>query len=396
MEYKHLVCVTGVNNNKYYDMREMGDGTFEATYGRIGVTATKVTYPMSRWNSTLNQKLRKGYKDMTDLAVVTETTTVEKYKPIGDADIAALIEFLRQQARDTVRKNYTIGSEKVSKAMVDSAQAILNDLANKKHTIKAFNEKLIELFTVIPRRMGDVHDYLAAKRDDFEKIIHREQELLDVMAGQVSDNETVTQEVGDESMTVLDAFGLEISPATDEDIAIIRKQLGKECENLFSRAWRVENKASREKFKAFTKGKGRITKKLFWHGSRTENWWSILRTSLVLRPTNAVINGKMFGYGLYFAPRARKSVGYTSLHGSYWAGGNSSRGYMALYEVVYGKPYDVSDNIGCGDMTYDKLQKVAPGCSCLHAHAGRVLRNDEVIVYREDQVTIKYLVELKG
>lgn len=46
-------------------------------------------------------------------------------------------------------------------------------------------------------------------------------------------------------------------------------------------------------------------------------------------------------------------------------------------------------------MTYAKLQKVAPGCSCLHAHAGRVLRNDEVIVYREDQVTIKYLVELK-
>ena len=54
MEYKHLVCVTGVNNNKYYDMREMGDGTFEATYGRIGVTATKVTYPMSTtiWQSS--------------------------------------------------------------------------------------------------------------------------------------------------------------------------------------------------------------------------------------------------------------------------------------------------------------------------------------------------------
>ncbi|MFR1480267.1 MAG: hypothetical protein ACLSB9_33645 [Hydrogeniiclostridium mannosilyticum] len=104
--------------------------------------------------------------------------------------------------------------------------------------------------------------------------------------------------------------------------------------------------ATRKNFKAFCKGKGRITKKLFWHGSRTENWWSILRTGLVLRPTNSVINGKMFGYGLYFAPRARKSVGYTSLRGSYWAGGHSNYGFMALYEVVYGKPYDVSDNIG--------------------------------------------------
>ena len=104
----------------------------------------------------------------------------------------------------------------------------------------------------------------------------------------------------------------------------------------------------------------------------------------------------MFGYGLYFAPRARKSVGYTSLRGSYWAGGHSSYGFMALYEVVYGKPYDVSDNAGLSDMNYEKLQKRAPGCSCLHAHAGRALRNDEVIVYREDQTTIKYLVELKA
>lgn len=40
---------------------------------------------------------------------------------------------------------------------------------------------------------------------------------------------------------------------------------------------------------------------------------------------------------------------------------------MALYEVVYGKPYDVSDNAGLSDMNYEKLQKRAPGCSCLHA-----------------------------
>ena len=396
MEYRHLVCVTGENNNKFYDMQELGDGTFEASYGRIGVTCTKVHYPMSRWSSILNQKLRKGYEDMTDLAVVTETKTVEKYKPIADPGIAALIESLRQAARDTVRENYIIGSDKVSKAMVEKAQNILNDLANKHFTVNAFNDRLLELFTVIPRRMRHVQENLASKEADFEQIIHREQELLDVMAGQVSDNEVVVNETGDENITVLEAFGLEFSPATDEDVEIIKKQLGKECEDLFYKAWRVENQASRKKFEDFVKDKGKIAKKLFWHGSRTENWWSILRTSLVLRPTNAVINGKMFGYGLYFAPRARKSVGYTSLRGSYWAGGHSPYGFMALYEVVYGKPYDVSTSSGCGDMTYEKLQRVAPGCSCLHAHAGKVLYNDEVIVYREDQVTIKYLVQLKN
>ena len=64
--------------------------------------------------------------------------------------------------------------------------------------------------------------------------------------------------------------------------------------------------------------------------------------------------------------------------------------------MAYGKPYDVDSNMGCGDMTWTKLQKVAPGCCSLYAHAGRALQNDEIIVYREDQTTIKYLVELKG
>lgn len=69
-----------------------------------------------------------------------------------------------------------------------------------------------------------------------------------------------------------------------------------------------------------------------------------------------------------------------------------------ILQATYGrigssKPYNVYD--AKRGMTWDRLQKVAPGCSSLHAHAGPSLRNDEVIVYREDQVTIKYLVELK-
>ncbi|MFR1480266.1 MAG: hypothetical protein ACLSB9_33640 [Hydrogeniiclostridium mannosilyticum] len=218
---KHLVCVTGQNNNKYYDMREKPDGTFDATYGRIGATATTINYPMSKWDSTLNSKLRKGYEDMTELAVITEVKTQEKYKPIEDKSIAALIDYLRQQARETVRQNYTVGSEKVSQAMVNKAQTILNNLSTGTWTLRSFNDQLIELFTVIPRRMGNVRDHLAVKPEEFPEIISREQQLLDVMAGQVSDNTVVLKEVGDENKTVLEAFGLEFSPA-DADITVIK------------------------------------------------------------------------------------------------------------------------------------------------------------------------------
>lgn len=392
----HLVMVTAANNNKYYDMTEQGD-TLLVKYGRIGSTETTKTYPISKWDSIYAQKIGKGYKDETALTAVTQVIAKDDYKPIENKDIAAVVEFLREQARETVRKNYTVGSDSVTQDMVDEAQAKLDYIFRRATsiTVQQFNDELIELFHIIPRRMSQVQDYLADNTADFGKIIEREQKLLDVMAGQVVAKVTTVNEDngGNKEQTILDAMGLEFSPVDDKDIAIIKKELG-ECANMFYKAWRVENKATRKKFKDFLKGKGRFVKKLFWHGSRTENWWNILRTGLVLRPTNVVINGKMFGYGLYFAPKARKSVGYTSLRGSYWAGGYSNYGFLALCEVAYGKPYDVYDSQQ--GMTWERLQKVAPGCSSLHAHAGRSLRNDEVIVYREDQVTIKYLVELKA
>ena len=397
-DFRHLVCVTSVNNNKFYDMQDLGNGEFEAKYGRIGATCTTVRYPMSRWYSIYNQKLKKGYIDQTSLVSVAQVQTNEKYKPIEDEDVAKLIAYLREKARDTVAKNYTVASTQVSAAMVAKAQSIINRLYNTASnlTVAQFNDDLIELFGVIPRKMSYVPDYLASRASEVPNIIHREQQLLDVMAGQVSGDVVEQKTTGNENETVLEAFGLEFSPVTEKDVATIKKELGPECAHMYYKAWRVENKATRKKFKEFCKGKGRLTKKLLWHGSRTENWWGILRSGLVLRPTNAIINGKMFGYGLYFAPKARKSVRYTSLRGSTYAHGSSSFGFLSLYEVAYGKPYDVSDNYGCGDMTWAKLQKVAPGCSSLHAHAGRVLQNDEIIVYREDQTTIKYLVELKS
>ena len=392
----HLVMVTAANNNKYYDMTEQGDSLL-VKYGRIGSTETTKTYPISKWDSIYAQKIGKGYKDETALTAVTQVIAKDDYKPIENKDIAAVVEFLREQARETVRKNYTVGSDSVTQDMVDEAQAKLDYIFRRATsiTVQQFNDELIELFHIIPRRMSQVQDYLADNTSDFGKIIEREQKLLDVMAGQVVAKVTTVNEgnSGNKNQTILEAMGLEFFPVDDKDIAIIKKELG-ECAYMFYKAWRVENKATRKKFKDFLKGKGRFVKKLFWHGSRTENWWNILRTGLVLRPTNVVINGKMFGYGLYFAPKARKSVGYTSLRGSYWAGGYSNYGFLALCEVAYGKPYDVYDSQQ--GMTWEKLQKVAPGCSSLHAHAGRSLRNDEVIVYREDQVTIKYLVELKA
>lgn len=398
---RHLVMVTaGANNNKYYDMKPQGD-MWVATYGRIGSGSQTRTYSKREWDKKYNEKIRKGYIDQTDLIqdlISTEKPTQSEYKEIDNAEIAAIVERLQAMAKKAISENYTVSSNKVTQAMVDEAQNIITGLLNITD-VKIFNDELLKLFTTIPRKMSSVSSYIARDNGEFNKIISREQDLLDIMKGQVVQKQVVeetkeTKPINDN--TILEHLGLEFEECSNEDIATIKVALGS-CSDKFHKAWKVKNLRTQKRFDDFVKENNIKDVRLLFHGSRNENWWSIINSGLMLRPTNAVITGKMFGYGIYYAPKARKSLGYTSLSGSYWARGNSSSGFMALMDVAYGKPYDVySFDSKYYNFNYETLQKNCPGANCLHAHEGNMLRNDEIIVYKEEQCTIKYLVELKN
>ncbi len=406
MEYKvmYLMMVTAdANNNKYYKMIPKGD-TFIVEYGRVGSKPQVRSYPIKDWNKKLREKLSKGYTDKSELMedLIQEEKPKEKklYLDIPNKDIQNIVDRLQKIAKQTISANYNITSDKVTQAMVDKAQDILTNLIAIQN-VDDFNKLLLELFEVIPRKMHKVSEYLAQTKDDFSKIIQKEQDLLDVMKGQVYQHSvtqsTENEQVEDDSptMNILEAMGLEFQPVDDLDIVKIKYHLGQD-ENKFYRAWKVTNKATQQSFDTYIKDNNNPTTKLLWHGSRNENWWSIINSGLVLRPTNAVITGKMFGYGIYFATKARKSIGYTSLSGSYWARGSSTSAFMGLYEVAYGKPFDVySFDSKYYSLNYENLQKMCQGANCLHAHAGKMLANDEIIVYQQPQTTIKYLVEIR-
>ena len=397
----YLIMVTTANNNKYYNLFPEGD-QFRVEYGRVDATKTTAYYPMSKWNSQINSKLKKGYQDVTDLKKdlveeISSTNPESPYKEIENAAVKAIVEKLQSLARETIRKNYTVKASAVTQDMVDAAQKIIDALANFSATVEEFNDNLLKLFTVIPRKMGNVRDYLASKPEDFAQIISKEQDLLDVMRGQIyvkQDDEPIAT-VGKKQQTILEELGLVMEEATRDDVALI-KTLMKESADKFRKAWRVVNLKTQERFDKFVDENNINDTRLLFHGSRSENFWSIIKTGLVLRPTNAVITGKMFGYGCYYAPKCAKSIGYTSLSGSYWAKGGSNTAYMALFDVAYGTPYNVYNfDSKYYDLDYNKLQKFRPGANCLHAHADRgMLRNDEIVVYKEEQMTIKYLIEI--
>jgi len=400
---RYLIMVTAsANNNKYYKQIPNGDGTWTAEYGRIGSSAQRRTYSMSQWDKKYNEKIAKGYVDQSDLVadlveVVKPKNQNPDYRKIENEIIAEIVNRLQEMAKKTISENYTISSKKVTQAMVDAAQNILVELLSI-NDVESFNAKLLVLFTTIPRKMSSVSSYLARSDKDFPRIIETEQDLLDVMKGQVVQKqveEEIVESTDTKPMTILEALGLKFEECDETDIKKIKSALGS-CEDKFYKAWRVTNNKTQERFDKFCKQENITNKKLLWHGSRNENWWSIINTGLVLKPTNAVITGKMFGYGCYFAPKAQKSLGYTSLTGSYWAKGGSSSAFMALMDVAYGTPYDVhSFDSKYYDFNYEKLQSTMAGANCLHAHAGTMLRNDEIVVYKEEQMTIKYLVELR-
>lgn len=399
---RYLVMVTAsANNNKYYKQIPNGD-SWTAEYGRIGSSPQRRTYSMSQWESKYREKIRKGYVDQSelveDLIQVEKPKTNSKYKEIENKAIAEIVERLQSMAKKAISDNYTISSNKVTQAMVDEAQTIITSLLSVDN-VTTFNDTLLKLFTTIPRKMSDVKYYLANKTEDFAKIIQKEQDLLDVMRGQVVQHQIVDepeQEIEKSENTILEQLGLVFEECDNNDIATIKTSLGS-CADKFYKAWRVKNLKTQKKYDDFVKENNITDTKLLFHGSRNENWWSIINSGLMLKPTNAVITGKMFGYGIYYAPKARKSLGYTSLSGSYWARGNSNSGFMALMDVAYGKPYDVySFDSKYYNFNYDSLQRTCPGANCLHAHEGSMLRNDEIIVYKEEQCTIHYLIELKN
>ena len=310
---RYLVMVTAsANNNKYYKQIPHGD-TWTAEYGRVGSSPQRREYSMRQWDSKYNEKIRKGYVDQSDLVedlIQVEKPKKSEYKEIENKVIAEIVDRLQAMARKAISDNYTISSNKVTQAMVDEAQNVLTSLLAAPD-VKSFNDILLNLFTVIPRKMSDVRYYLAKEKDDFSNIIQKEQDLLDVMKGQVVQKQIIEENTENETqseVTILEQMGLEFEECDINDIALIKSSLGS-CSDKFYKAWRVKNIKTQKRYDDFVRENNITDTKLLFHGSRNENWWSIINSGLVLKPTNAVITGKMFGFGCYYAPKCAKSIG---------------------------------------------------------------------------------------
>jgi poly [ADP-ribose] polymerase len=395
-----LILVSAQNNNKFYNMTEK-DEELVVEYGRVDSSKTTRRYPLRMWDKKYNEKLRKGYKDVTAFRLKKESTD---FTAISDDKIAAIVNELQAYANKSIQNNYSVSSESVTQAQVDEAQKVLNVLADlSQDDMFSFtadsdevNKYLLDLYQIIPRKMRRVQDYLIDAHIDMssmKNILLSEQATLDVMKGQVHVSQARQQNDGENASTILNALGLDIQTITSTEEKLIKKELG-EIDHKFRKGFKITNKQTDKRFFDFVEKRKNKTIKLFWHGSRNENWWNILDTGLILRPTNVITTGSMYGKGLYMADKARKSYGYTSCRGSYWARGSSDKGFMSLYEVHIGNPLKEKHHRSwMYNLTEEKLKEKGDYDS-FFAVGGADLINNEYIIYNEAQCTIRYLVEV--
>lgn len=413
-KYAKLVCVEKNNRNKIYLMQENANGTFTATWGRVEGSMASKDYPISQWDKILKEKTgrsKEPYTDVTDLHAVAVATndSGSQFHASRAAAVKTFVEKLMGYQKDSVKRNYTVSVAQVTQAQVDTAQEKLDAIISSVKVgadVDALNDMLVHYYRIIPRKMKKVQDHLIVSLKNkkevdatFADLLTPEQDALDSMAGQVL--QTATTSAADKkdeknkeaiAQDLLDALGLDFLETTAAEVAMIKKMLGGESKR-FSAAYRVSNKHTEGKYNGLMKTVSNKKADLLWHGSRNENWWSIIQKGLLIRPAGAILTGSMFGNGIYLASKALKSIGYTSSRGSRWANGSADRAYLALYDAHLGSQYVIER--WKNEHTYlDESKMKTVGHDSVWAKGGYDLVNDEFIVYNIAQCTVRYIVEI--
>lgn len=386
-QYKkcYMTCVHKESNNyKAYAIEPAENGKIICSYGSIDDMAKgngkTVVYDEDKYWVRYYEKLSKGYVDQSD--IVYAENPDETGKPVfPHALYEELYRYSCQMVNDILSSPM-----KITRRQIEECRSIWNDLG-KETTLEGFNRQLEKLIVLSPRRRRPLHEnvskYFAQSPRDFENIIAFEDNLISAMEGA-----SYTKNTGGGPMDNLPI----IIEANERVKQTILSTLPAEIASRVETVYKVIDVERQQQFDLYCHEKKITNIQKLWHGSKNENWLSIIRNGLLLNP-NAKITGKMFGNGIYFAPNPKKSYGYTSCTGSYWAKGNSSCGYMGLYDTAVGNPYYPSTTWGADAEQQTRSQKK----DCLYAKKGNMgLYNDEVVFYDERAISLAYLVKIKS
>lgn len=396
------------NSYKYYDAELFDDGRVVATYGVVGAKNPQTNdYGVkgrSFFESKIREKERKGYARAKVLLDGVVNTTVNKGSladialsqiKLSDDSLKALVKRLADSNVHKITNSTSISFDNgvfqtplgiVTQEGIDDARLLLDFFFKniKKNGEDDFNTKIDDYLKIIPRPKGGGLYY----ENIFPTVdaVKKESDVLDALANSV---ELAMKPKDDGKSTTLEqVFNLNMSLVSD-------KSLIKKLEDWYTKTNLAMHHYQNIKIKNVYEvdivdynknfnGNKNITE--VWHGSGQSNILSILKSGLFCSPpSTAAIAGKMFGNGVYGSKTSSKSLGYSM---GRWGQGKGESGWLFVCDFAMGNAYYPTQRGG--------LTKIPDGydsCWALPEKTG--LYNDELIVYNESKIKIKYLLEVK-
>ena len=372
----------GTQSNKFYNMFDKGNGTFTVEYGRVGSTKTTLSYPSDKWNSTYKSKVKKGYKDISDL----KAKHVVAHEDSGNKSFDDFYTVFQKYTGSMVRKTYLV--EGCSQGQIDEAQALLNKMSKVKK-VDEFNKYLVEIYKIIPRRMSDVRSHMLSDIKKKDSFIQREQDALDSMdSSNITNTSNPFKSLGIrwEEMTNHKQMEDLLYPTMDKNYRYGARQA------TIHKVYKITDDGRTKMFDDWVAKQSNKHCELLIHGTRCPNVFSILKSGLLVRPTNAAsFAGSVYGDGVYHSAHSAKSLGYVGNDpDKLFFIQNVHMGKYYTYEGWYRDGKDLSRN----EMNYPSLQKKG-GYDSLYVKAGDGLLNSEYIVYNSDQTNTNFLVWMK-
>lgn len=378
----YLTCINPVSNNyKFYHFRPSGS-VLNATYGRIGAGRgeafgkkdLKTPYPIYIGFATM-----KSFQKDTRTSLLFILLQLCRKHLLHPPFLISVRKLLNYQKLYTYAKGmverHLVHHDKVTVEQVSQSKKILAELSTKT-TLKDFNETLQKLLTISPRKSRYVKSLLAVKTSDFPAIIDRENDLITAME--------VMRPSG--SIGSFQEHNIHVFEATDSQRQEVIEHLTPSLQRKVRKIWRVIPDRQQKTFNSYCKEHHIRYVRQMWHGSRNANWLSITENSIKILPSYE--NGRMFGDGAYFALNPNKSFLYTSSSSAKYTNEHENVVYMGLFAVAYGKPLYVESSHHFTPKELEAKKK-----NCVHAKAGRSLREDEIIFYSEAAMVMNYLVE---
>ena len=403
------------NSHKFWTGFLHDDGSITSENGRIGITKVSNTtrYNGKRaFDKLVASKRKKGYVDLktidssaakiidvgsSDLAQIAKTqikTTSPELQKLIDRFVTANIHKITSSTNIQYNSSSGLFSTPLGIIDLDTINESRDILAQIKRKMENSECKSKEFLSLVNKYLTNIPENLGMKLSVervFPKGVVSIQEKNDILdALESSYNTAIVPAKTDDSSKIA-----QIEQVFDTELDICRDS--QEIDRItkwFHNSNHKTHGYSHVKIKSFYKTFIKCNWQNFdeklgnikevWHGSSESNQLSLLKSGIKISPPSTTyICGALFGSGSYFALDSSKSLQYT--YGRF-GGKSGSSGWLWVCDIALGNAHHVKTYGGSRPSGYDSIWAKKENTG---------LRFDELIVPKESQIRMKYLLEIQ-